>query len=199
MKYNRFYSNVSASYFNPTHHPMYLRSPLTGSGDLTWRQQYNGNWDTEKTILDSNNYKAYIPWIIDTMYSGAQYSVTSKDLGNVISSPKYQTTFSWSGNYMRLRGSNGNMILIQWGWGSTSWSELEVKLVFPTAFYVLPYVFVQSMASDIFGYANPTGSVLGSYAPARVKAVTQTNAIVTLGEKFGVGERSSAFFWFAIG
>ena len=39
---------------------MYLRSPLTSSGDLTWGKQYGESlWQAERTILDSSNYTSY--------------------------------------------------------------------------------------------------------------------------------------------
>ena len=194
MKYNRFYSNVSASYFNPTHHPMYLRSPLTGSGDLTWRQQYNGNWDTEKTILDSNNYKAYIPWIIDTMRVN-EYEVTDRGNGQYTAGKTFSTN-SWS-NYMRLRGSNGNMILIQWGCVVIQSGVLEISVSFPTSFNIMPHIFTQAVSGVNTDYV--TGA-LNSYSPSRVKSVSKTSAVIRVGESFGsTVESSSAFYWLGIG
>lgn len=40
---------------------LYLKSLLTGDGDLIWNKQYgsNGIWVGERTILDSNNYSTY--------------------------------------------------------------------------------------------------------------------------------------------
>ena len=40
---------------------LYLKSLLTGNGDLIWNKQYgsNGTWVGERTILDSNNYSNY--------------------------------------------------------------------------------------------------------------------------------------------
>ena len=185
-------------YSDGPYYGMYLRSPLTGDGDLTWRQQYNGSWGGEKTILDSSNYKTYIPWIIDTMYNGATYKTTQVSNNmNILSDPDSPAISSYSGNYMRLRGSNGNMILIQWGWCTTTFSATKVNLTFPTAFYTMPQVFVQAVSNETFGYYGAMGST--SYAPVRILAVSKTNVLASMDECFSVGERSSAFFWFAIG
>lgn len=43
-----------------TSYGMYLRSTLTGSGNLTWGKQYGtSSWQAERTIIDSSNYTSY--------------------------------------------------------------------------------------------------------------------------------------------
>lgn len=39
---------------------MYIRSKLTSSSSLYWRQQYEGTWQSEKVLIDSSNYTSYI-------------------------------------------------------------------------------------------------------------------------------------------
>lgn len=38
---------------------VYLRASLTSTDSLKWAQQMNSTWSTERTILDSGNYKSY--------------------------------------------------------------------------------------------------------------------------------------------
>lgn len=40
-------------------HGMYIRSHLTQAGSLCWSKQYGGNWESEKIILDTDNYARY--------------------------------------------------------------------------------------------------------------------------------------------
>lgn len=39
---------------------MYIRSPLTMDGSLSWNKQYSGNWQDERYILDSKNYTGLV-------------------------------------------------------------------------------------------------------------------------------------------
>ena len=41
---------------------MYLRSKLTSESSLIWRQQIGASWKAERTLLDSSNFKTYIPY-----------------------------------------------------------------------------------------------------------------------------------------
>ena len=173
---------------------MYLRSLLSGDGDLRWRQQYNGSWGGEKTILDSSNYKTYIPWIVDTMYIN-EYEALDRGNGQYTAGLTYSTN-SWS-NYMRLRGSNGNMIFIQWGCVVIQSGVLEISVSFPTSFNIMPHIFTQAVSGYNTGYI---GGAIYSYSPSRVKSISKTSAVIRVGESFGsTVESSSAFYWLGIG
>lgn len=41
---------------------MYITAPLEIESNLKWRRQAHGNWETEKTLLDSSNFTNYIPY-----------------------------------------------------------------------------------------------------------------------------------------
>lgn len=54
-------------------HGMYFLAPLTTDGNLSWRQQRSGTWQTLKTILDSNNYSSYALPLSGGTLTGALY------------------------------------------------------------------------------------------------------------------------------
>ena len=73
---------------NGTSFGMYITAPLKIESNLKWRNQVNGNWGTEKTLLDSSNFTNYIPYETGTCtltasngtVSNATYSV----VGNMV-------------------------------------------------------------------------------------------------------------------
>ena len=50
----------NGAYSDSTSHGMYLIAPLLSNGNLSWANQYNGNWQGERVILDSHNWSQYV-------------------------------------------------------------------------------------------------------------------------------------------
>lgn len=61
---DQWYSTISVRHRNGqgdgTNYGLQLRSILTQEDNLSWRQNFGGNWQGWKTILDSNNTKDYV-------------------------------------------------------------------------------------------------------------------------------------------
>ena len=124
-----------------TKYGMYLKAPLTTEGDLTWRQQPYGNsqWSSEKTILDSSNYRNYIDWIVDKVvmndYSIIRDSITSPHASNNAT------------NYIIFKNSTGkNNLMMQWGICNVG-TVTHTTITFPTTFATIPFVLVSSGGS----------------------------------------------------
>ena len=63
---------------------MYIAAPLKIESDLKWRNQANGNWGTEKTLLDSSNFKTYIPYETGTCTLSASNGTVSNATYSVV-------------------------------------------------------------------------------------------------------------------
>ena len=63
---------------------MYIAAPLKTESDLKWRNQANGNWGTEKTLLDSSNFKTYIPYETGTCTLSASNGTVSNATYSVV-------------------------------------------------------------------------------------------------------------------
>lgn len=61
---NNWYSMISVRHRNNesdgVKYGLYLKSLLTGQGNLVWNKQYNGTWQGERSIIDSSNYSTFL-------------------------------------------------------------------------------------------------------------------------------------------
>ena len=73
---------------NGTSYGMYITAPLKIESNLKWRNQVNGNWGTEKTLLDSSNFTNYIPYETGTctlsVSNGTVSNATYSVVGNMV-------------------------------------------------------------------------------------------------------------------
>ena len=146
--------------------------PLTAEGDLTWRQQPYGNsqWSSEKTILDSSNYRNYIDWIVD--------KVVMNDYGIVHDSTSSPHASNNATNYIIFKNSTGkNNLMMQWGI-CNSGTSAHTTITFPTAFTAIPFVLVSSGGS----YAEVSHPSADNTSPAAAgvsaESVTTTSVYI---------------------
>ena len=168
-----------------TKYGMYLKAPLTAEGDLTWRQQPYGNsqWSSEKTILDSSNYRNYINWVI------SQVVMNDYEMTDNYGIPQWGTAHdgNFDGytiqrvtayNYIIFKNSTGkNNLMMQWGI-CNSGTSAHTTITFPTAFTAIPFVLVSSGGS----YAEVSHPSADNTSPAAAgvsaESVTTTSVYI---------------------
>ena len=176
-------------------------TPLTTEGDLTWRQQPYGNsqWSSEKTILDSSNYRNYIDWIVDKVvmndyemtdnYGIPQWG-TAHD-GNFDGGSIQRVT---AYNYIIFKNSTGkNNLMIQWGTLTMGNTHVDTATAsFITSFASTPTVFCQNMSTGCGGVVLSITQVSSSsFSVKDDKFSPYGNDSAT--------ENASIIFWLAIG
>ena len=64
-----------------TRYGMLIYSPMTVAGNLYWRQQYSGNWQAEKVIIDSANLASYMS---SNTAGGVNKTVTDTNVADLL-------------------------------------------------------------------------------------------------------------------
>ena len=130
-------------------------APLTAEGDLTWRQQPYGNsqWSSEKTILDSSNYRNYIDWIVDKVVMNEYIIKGDQGYDYNSSIPSNESAYNYI-IFKSASSANRHDLLIQWGENNIySNSENRPRIIFAQQYSSKPYVLVSPVYTD--GICHP--------------------------------------------
>ena len=98
---NPWYTVISARHRNGSNdgnnYGFFIYNPMTGWGDLRWRQQNSGSWSDEKTIIDSSNIGSYSAGNVTGTVAVANGGTGTNNLDNITAGKAKQVTQSLAG------------------------------------------------------------------------------------------------------